>query len=120
MTTDPIMPDASARATDPAPSHTTQRSINADSGQAKLLLDLARSFEPEAWDDWDLTFAAEQRGRRIQRNVVARTRNLMCQAGYFDEVGERPRDHPGCPAGRKYLHFRVSAAHQPEQPTRLF
>jgi hypothetical protein len=54
------------------------------------------------FDDTDLhELVEEQTGRRQQRNVIARARGLMENAGMFVRIGERVRDN------RKTMHFRL-------------
>jgi hypothetical protein len=81
------MSDAHARRSDPLSSHDTVKSIAKDGTMRGDLLDAARTF-PGRFNDTELWERVEMRtGRRWQRNVVARTRDLMEHDGIFVRVG---------------------------------
>jgi hypothetical protein len=84
-------PDAHARRSDPVSSHLTLASLGKDTATKSRVLVAAFALEIDGhdmWNDTQLTLKMEQlSGRRHQRNVVARTRDLMTDDGWFEKVG---------------------------------
>lgn len=100
--------DAHARRSDPVSSHVTNRSLGKDTSLKALIWAHTRawcSYHNQPMNDTLLTELLEHHtGRRFQRNVVARTRDLMTEgddvlAPWFRKVGMADYQ------GRTIVHF---------------
>jgi hypothetical protein len=108
MTTMLPSTDVHARRSDPVSSHLTLASLGKDTALKNRVL--AAAFELEAnghsmWNDTQLTEKVERMtGKRQQRNIIARTRDLMTDDGWFEKVGMFDYD------GRQLVHCRTTPA----------
>lgn len=96
---------AHARRSDPISSHLTLASLGKDTSLKARVLAAAFRLEDRgiaAWNDTQLTEMVEQTTRkRQQRNVIARTRDLMTPE-WFTVIGLDRYD------GRDLMHYRLS------------
>ena len=119
--TSTTMREAHARSTDPISSHLTLASLGKDTSLASRVLAAAFRLEDRSggapWNDTQLTEEIERHTRtRQQRNVIARSRNLMTAEYVPDASGERGVWTPAWfrPAGtfdydgRPLSHFQLS------------
>lgn len=120
MTPSTMSPDqpALARRSDPISSHLTLASLGKDTSLKARVLSAAFALEDRhagrPWNDTQLTEEVERATRsRQQRNVIARTRDLMTseQLGdgttverWFEPTGLDRHD------GRDLMHYRITAA----------
>lgn len=105
----PIVPEVSARATDPTSSHVTVRSLAKDgSSYRMILMAVCRIHVDDAsplpvmrrvTDDLVVAYLERITGRRFQRNVTARSRGLL-EPDYIQRVGVMPDS-----TGRSVLHY---------------
>ena len=99
-------PDAHARRSDPISSHLTLQSLGKDTALKSRVLLAAMKLEEQginAWNDTELTAQVELDTRkRQQRNVIARTRDLMTDDGWFEKVGMFDYE------GRQLVHCRTT------------
>jgi len=109
---------AHARRSDPISSHLTLASLGKDTSLKARVLSAAFALEDRhsgrPWNDTQLTEEVERATRsRQQRNVIARTRDLMTseQLGdgttverWFEPTGLDRHD------GRDLMHYRISSA----------
>lgn len=115
MTTTTMASDARARRTDPISSHLTLASLGKDDSLKARVLAAAFRLEDRSggapWNDTQLTEEIERHTRqRQQRNVIARTRDLMTCAlidgewgiGWFQPVGLFGHE------GRDLMHYRLT------------
>lgn len=108
LTTRPPEPPH-ARRSDPISSHLTLQSLGKDESLKQRVLAAAFSLEARSggrpWNDTQLTEEVERATRkRQQRNVIARTRDLMTDAGWFEPVGLDRYD------GRELMHYQLTPA----------
>lgn len=103
------MSDAHARMGDPASSHHTVASIARDAPLKELIMAAVRWKEtypiPQCNDTWLWEWLETTTGRRLQRNVVARSRNLLAHDGLL--VGVGPMDYKG----RSIEHYERANLH---------
>lgn len=98
-----------ARRSDPISSHLTLHSLGKDDSLKQRVLSAAFRIEGRTggkpWNDTQLTEEIERATRkRQQRNVIARTRDLMTDAGWFEPVGLDRYD------GRELMHYQLTPA----------
>jgi hypothetical protein len=96
---------AHARRSDPISSHLTLASLGKDTSlKARVLAAAFRLEERHAvWNDTMLTEMVEHTTRqRQQRNVIARTRDLMTDDGWFEGVGLDEYE------GRTLMHYKLT------------
>lgn len=96
-----------ARRSDPLSSHLTVQSLGKDTAlKARVVtaaMRLSLDHEHDEINDTMLTMEIERStGRRQQRNVIARTRGLLEQDGWFERVGLWPFD------GRPTVWFKLT------------
>lgn len=96
-----------ARRSDPLSSHLTVQSLGRDTALKARVVIAAMRLDLDAGhdeiNDTMLTAAIEQAtGRRQQRNVIARTRGLLEQDGWFERIGMWPYD------GRPTVWFKLT------------
>lgn len=106
-----------ARSSDPISSHLTLASLGRDSSLKSRVLAAAFELEDRApgrpWNDTELTEQIERTTRsRQQRNVIARTRDLMTSERVGDELVERWFEPVGLDRfeGRELMHYRITTA----------
>lgn len=105
----PVVPEVSARATDPTSSHVTVRSLAKDGSSYRMILTavcqlhLGSTFGMTptklVTDDRVVQALETVMDRRFQRNVVARSRGLL-EPDYIQRVGVMPDSN-----GRSILHY---------------
>jgi hypothetical protein len=106
----PIVPEVSARATDPTSSHVTVRSLAKDGSSYRMILTAVCQLSmgsilfglapsPLVTDDRVVIALETVMGRRFQRNVIARSRGLL-EPDYIKRIGVMPDD-----TGRSILHY---------------
>jgi hypothetical protein len=120
----PVVPEVSARATDPTSSHVTVRSLAKDGSSYRMILmavcklhldDDALWTDKPYWvpgathlttvmprlvtDDLVVAYLERITGRRFQRNVTARSRGLL-EPDYIQRVGVMADS-----TGRSILHY---------------
>lgn len=106
MTTMLPSTDVHARRSDPVSSHLTLASLGKDTALKSRVLAAAFALEADGhdpWNDTQLTERVEHMTRkRQQRNIIARTRDLMTDDGWFEKVGMFDFD------GRQLVHCRIT------------
>jgi hypothetical protein len=105
----PIVPEVSARATDPTSSHVTVRSLAKDGSSYRMILMAACEIHVDdgsplpimrrVTDDLVVAYLERVTGRRFQRNVIARSRGLL-EPDYIQRIGVLPDG-----TGRSILHY---------------
>jgi len=99
-------PDVHARRSDPISSHLVLASLGKDTAAKSRVLVAAFALEIRGHDMWNDTMLTEQierdTGTRQQRNIIARTRDLMTDDGWFEKVGMFDYD------GRPLIHCRTT------------
>ncbi len=105
-----------ARRTDPVSSHLTLASLGKDESLKSRVLAAAFTLEdrhPDVpWNDTQLTAEVERATRsRQQRNIIARTRDLMTSEKIGDETVVRWFEPVGLDEydGRSLMHYRITA-----------
>lgn len=102
-------PEPHARRSDPTTSDVVQRSLGRDGTMRRLIYEVAQimvvKYQYERINDtllWE--WVEVHTGRRHQRNVVARARDIATDMGFFEKVGIFPwTDHHG--VTRDLIHF---------------
>ena len=101
----PIVPEVSARATDPTSSHVTVRSLAKDGSSYRAILMAVCWLHNDPYnkalvtDDLVVAYLERQYERRFQRNVTARSRGLL-EPDYIQRIGVLLDS-----SGRSVLHY---------------
>lgn len=99
-------PELHARKSDPITSHLALAALGRDTSLKRSIMLAAFQLEERRadWNDTELTERVERiTGKRQQRNVIARSRDLMTDEGWFEPVGIFRYGR------RELMHWRLTA-----------